>query len=277
MKRAGADPARPEQNTMRVRVTAVGVVFLALGFGGSRLRLHARALYRAEAPDDDDAADTSRASDLPTGMRITPIAAPGARFSVLNPDISDAPEFTAGQAVSTAVSPDGGTLLILTSGYNVRYAGNGKRIPQDSGEYIFVYDITAQPPRKVQVLEIPRSFDGLAWNPNGREFYVSGGEQDVVHVFSRAGVTWTESGAPVRLGHSAGLGLAVAPEVAGIGVNAAGTLLVAANYENDSISIVAVQSRAKVAELDLRPGKNDPSKKAVPGGEYPFWTEKLSL
>src|SRR6185436_11934240 len=24
-------------------------------------------------------------------------------------------------------------------------------------------------------------------------------------------------------------------------------------------------------ELDLRPGKNDPSKAGVPGGEYPFW------
>ena len=47
--------------------------------------------------------------------------------------------------------------------------------------------------------------------------------------------------------------------------------MIAANYENDSISIVDIGSRAKIAELDLRPGKSDPSKKGVAGGEYPFW------
>ena len=54
-------------------------------------------------------------------------------------------------------------------------------------------------------------------------------------------------------------------------MNAAGTRLVAANYENDSISVVDLGSRTKIAELDLRPGKSDPSKKGTPGGEYPFW------
>ena len=160
------------------------------------------------------------------------------------------------------MSPDGGTLLILTSGYNVRYDERGNLIPQDSGEYVFVYDITAQPPKKTQVVQVPRAFNGLAWNPNGNEFYVSGGEQDVVHAFGRQGAVWHEVGAPVRLGHSAGLGLAVPPEVAGIAVNAAGTRLVAANYENDSISVVDLGSRAKIAELDLRPGRSDPSKRA---------------
>lgn len=75
----------------------------------------------------------------------------------------------------------------------------------------------------------------------------------------------------MRLGHATGLGLVTTPEVAGIGVNAVGTQLIAANYENDSISLVDLGSRAKIAELDLRPGKNDPSKKGIAGGEYPFW------
>ena len=185
-------------------------------------RIEARGL-----PDDDDDDNSSAAkpADLPTGMRITPTAAPGARFSALNPDLPDAPDFTAGQAVTTAVSPDGSTLLILTSGYNIRYDERGNLIPQDSGEYVFVYDITAQPPKKTQVVQVPRAFNGLAWNPNGNEFYVSGGEQDVVHAFGRQGAVWHEVGAPVRLGHSAGLGLVVPPEVAGIAVNAAGTRL----------------------------------------------------
>jgi DNA-binding beta-propeller fold protein YncE len=120
-------------------------------------------------------------------MRITPSAAPGARFSALNPDLPGSPEFTAGQAVSTAVSPDGNTLLILTSGYNIRYDSNGKLVPEESNEYVFVYDITSQPPSKAQVVQVSTAFNGLAWNPKGTEFYVSGGEGDVVHVFARQG------------------------------------------------------------------------------------------
>ncbi len=142
---------------------------------------------------------------------------------------------------------------------------------QESNEYVFVYDITSQPPRKAQVLQVSTAFNGLAWNPKGTEFYVSGGEGDVVHVFARQGGLWREAGAPIGLGHAAGLGLVVRPEVAGIGVNASGSRLIAANYENDSISIVDIAMRTKIAELDLRPGKGDASKKGVAGGEYPFW------
>src|SRR4029077_15847684 len=209
--------------------------------------------------------------DLPTGMRITPTAAPGARFSVLNPDLPGSPEFTAGQAVSTAISPDGNTLLITASGYNIRYDSNGNLVPQESNEYVFVYDIRAPPPHKMQVLQGQHAFNGWGWDPNGTEFYVSGGEAGAVHVFARQGGMWREAGAPIGLGHAAGLGLGVRPEVAGIAVNAAGTRLIAVNYENDSINIVEIASRAKIAELDLRPGKSDASKKGIAGGEYPFW------
>jgi DNA-binding beta-propeller fold protein YncE len=233
--------------------------------GGTLFHIEAGGL-----PDDDDVS-TAKPADLPTGMRITPTAAPGAHFSTLNPNLPDAPEFTAGQAVATAVSPDGNTLLILTSGYNIRYDASGNLLPQDSNEYVFVYDITAQAPKKIQVVQVPTAFNGLAWNPNGNEFYVSGGEQDTVHAFVRLGTVWHEAGAPVRLGHAAGLGLGVRPEVAAIAVNAAGTQLIAADYENDSISVVDIGSHAKSGELDLRPGKSDPSKKGVAGGEYPFW------
>lgn len=57
-------------------------------------------------------------SIVPTGVTITPSAAPGASFQPLNPSLSFDPGFTVGQAVTTAVSPDGKTLLFLTSGYN---------------------------------------------------------------------------------------------------------------------------------------------------------------
>jgi len=40
------------------------------------------------------------------------------------------------------MSPDGKTLLILTSGYNLNLDPAGNFQPQDSGEYVFVYDIS---------------------------------------------------------------------------------------------------------------------------------------
>jgi DNA-binding beta-propeller fold protein YncE len=247
------------------RIFLVFACCVFLAGGGALFHIEAAGL-----PDDDDSV-MAKPADLPTGMRITPTAARGARFSTLNPNLPGAPEFTAGQAVASAVSPDGNTLLILTSGYNVRYDASGNLLPQESNEYVFVYDITAQPPKKIQVVQVPTAFNGLAWNPNGNEFYVSGGEQDTVHTFVRLGTVWHEAGESLRLGHAAGLGLGVHPEVAGIAMNAAGTQLIATNYENDSISIVDIASHTKITELDLRPGKSDPSKKGIAGGEYPFW------
>ncbi|OYW10720.1 MAG: hypothetical protein B7Z59_06355, partial [Acidiphilium sp. 37-67-22] len=49
-----------------------------------------------------------------SGQYLTPSAAPGAVFTTLNPGLADNPSYVAGQAISTAVSPDGKTLLVLT-------------------------------------------------------------------------------------------------------------------------------------------------------------------
>ena len=68
------------------------------------------------------------AEELPDGQSITPTAAPGSTFTHLNPGLADFPDFAAGQAVTTAVSPDGKTLLVLTSGYNRNYDSSGNAI-----------------------------------------------------------------------------------------------------------------------------------------------------
>lgn len=52
-----------------------------------------------------------------TGQTITPTAPAGSRYELLNPGLADFPNFVAGQAATTLVSPDKNTLLILTSGY----------------------------------------------------------------------------------------------------------------------------------------------------------------
>ncbi|HEY6252454.1 MAG TPA: bifunctional YncE family protein/alkaline phosphatase family protein, partial [Candidatus Angelobacter sp.] len=224
-----------------------------------------------------------RTETLPTGMMITPTAAKGSTFQPLNPGLADLPAFTVDHPVSTAVSPDGNTLLILTSGFNRNYDNAGKVIPAVSNEYLFVYDIRQQPPAMKQALPVPNTFAGLAWRPDSKQFYVSGGGNDNIHAFEQTNDTWKETGQPIALGHTNGLGIKITsesesrdnlsghPAVAGLAVNAKGTRLLAVNYENDSVSLVDLKSRRKIADLDLRPGKLDPAKKGVPGGEYPFW------
>ncbi len=204
-------------------------------------------------------------------MTITPLAAPGSYFIPLNPRLPGLPDYIAGQPVTLAKSPDGKTLLVLTSGYNRVNAPSGRTIPGYSEEYVFVFDLSGGAARFKQALKVPNTFDGLAWSPDGREFYASGGDDDDVHVFAEKDGRWAEDGAPIALGHKKGLGIDVEPEAAGLAVTPDGRRLVVANFENDSVSVVDVRSRRKVAELDLRPGKTNPRLKGVPGGEFPFW------
>jgi YVTN family beta-propeller protein len=118
---------------------------------------------------------------------------------------------------------------------------------------------------------VPNTFNGIAWHHNGREFYVAGGVDDNVHIFESSGSVWSEAGAPIPLGHTTGEGLQVEAMAAGMAVDASGTRLLVANFENDSVSVVDLTKRDVVAEVDLRPGKVDPALQGVPGGEFPFW------
>jgi DNA-binding beta-propeller fold protein YncE len=222
---------------------------------------------------------TARASDpiyLPNGLMITPDAAPHSSLMMLNPGMPGRRDLTMGQAVTTALSPDGSTLLVLTSGYN-------KDGPQKYDEYIFIFDVTVYPPLQKQALRVPNSFCGLTWNPGGDEFYVSGGVDDNIYVFSRARQGGFGRTAAIPLGHKKANGLfanlpapldadAAKPMVAGISVNQSGSTAVVANFYNDSISIIDLKTRKKTGELDLRPGVHDRSQTGVPGGEYPYWT-----
>jgi DNA-binding beta-propeller fold protein YncE len=230
---------------------------------------HCNAAHAQNAGGDKDDDTAEKGEFIPTGVRITPTAAKGAIFEPLNPDLPADRAFTVGQAVTTLLSPDGKTLLILTSGYNSQHFTSGpqagRRNPAESVEYIFVYDVTRAKPVKKQVLQAPNAFDGLAFHPSGREFYVSGGPDDNVHVFVLGEKGWVEDAkSPVALGNGKILS-GISPAAAGIALTADGSRLVVANYEHDSVTVVDVAARAKIAALDLRPGGGRP------GGEYPFW------
>ena len=210
----------------------------------------------------------ARAAELtPTGQALTPTAAPGAIFQALNPGLAGDPAFTAGQAAAVALSPDGKTLLILTSGFNRAFGSDGKMIPERSNEYVFVWDVSGAMPVQRQVLPMANAFQGLAWAPAGDRFFASGGSDDTVHEFVR-GAAGFGAGRAFPLGHKAGLGLIARPEVAGLAISPDGRRLLATNIQNDSVSLIDLVSGA-VSEQDLRPGVIDPTRVGQTGGTYP--------
>ncbi len=223
---------------------------------------------------------------LPTGTTITPDAAPGARLFDFDPHVTGAAELRAGNAVASALSPDGATLLVLTSGYNrVFDPETGKQVPEGSTEWVFVYDVTGGVPKESQVIGVANAFGGIAFDPRGDRFFVSGGSDDVLRAYVRDPSTgpmraltpgpspargegrWLESGAPIKLGHldekgRGGLGEEEGPFAAGVAVSASGARVVVANHENDSLSVVDT-ARGTVSEIALAPGGGKP------GGEFP--------
>jgi len=212
-----------------------------------------------------------------TGQAITPEAARGAIFQSLNPHLADAPDFTAGQAAALALSPDGRTLAILTSGYNRMNGPDGKVIASQSNEYVFLFDVSGAAPAPRQALTIANSFQGIAWGKSGTgdgaALYVSGGVDDRVQEFRGA----VGAMAPARsfaLGHTAAIGLNAQPETAGLAVSPDGRRLLVANLQNDSVSLIDLASGV-VTERDLCPGVIDPAHSGKPGGTFPravAWT-----
>ena len=243
---------------------------------------------------------------------ITPLAPQGSSFAYLDTGLTvNNKDWLAGQAVTNAVSPDGKTMLVLTSGFNRVYNpegvfnSDGSNLNyEDSQEYVFIYDISKGAPAVKQIVTIPNSYHGIVFDPSGEAFYVSSGMGDYpytgspyttahynpslagldnIHTFAldNGGTTWVEQPELV-IGHRAGVGLGVKPCAAGVAVSKDGQTLVVANYYNDSIMVytgglghwtpVSKLTAEKLGELDLRPGKANALQRGVAGGEYPFWT-----
>ena len=206
---------------------------------------------------------------LPTGQALTPTAAPGAHFTPLVTHSGPSPSYVADGAATIAVSPDKREMLVLTSGYNKFNGPDGKLSAQQSTQYIFRYAISSRGARRLQTLQVPNSFGGIAWRDDGRGFIVGGGVDDNVYVFARSGSLFERTG-KIALRHSTGIGADVKPQAAGVAVSPEGRRALVANYYNDSVSLIDLYRGRVLAEQDLRPGKIDPRAAGVPGGEFPF-------
>jgi YVTN family beta-propeller protein len=243
--------------------------------------------------------DFEGGSLLPTGQTITPTAAPGSTFERLATGLRSDGTADAAEAVTTALSPDGKTLLVLTSGYNLNFkdeAGNPITYPvldpttgapssqtTSKAEWVFVYDVGTGRLVKKQQLNIPNTYDGIAWAPDSKRFYVSAGVDDRIYVYSLKGSQFVPDAPFILLGHNSNQtapfskddgGLlnktpaataSTGATVAGVAVSKDGKTLVAANFQNDSISIVDTSTRKVLNEIKFfEPGGK------VATGEFPY-------
>ena len=211
---------------------------------------------------------------LPTGQFITPTVIEDAYQQYLNPGLSAYPNFVAGEAVRSQLSPDGTTLAVLTAGQNSLYKSDGTVDVANSTQYIFLYNVVGANKAKpvlTQVVKQVNAHVGLVFSPDGKTLYAAGGADDAVYVYVKTGSAWTPAG-PIALGHAnKGVGIGVRPNAGGLGISADGQTLVVANNYNDSISVIDTATRVVRYEHDLRPFfANNEGTTEAPGGTFPF-------
>jgi hypothetical protein len=155
---------------------------------------------------------------LPTGKYITPSAAPGSTYQQLSTGLRPDGNADANGAYTSALSPDGKTLLVLTNGYNTKFmttegkplqfpyldpiTGKPSAIQSPSYQWIFVFDVAGAQPVKKQQINIPSSYAGIAWAPDGERFYVSGGQEDRIYIFKQGLDSWVADVPFIPLNHN---------------------------------------------------------------------------
>src|SRR5216683_556331 len=217
---------------------------------------------------------TTKSLQLATGQYITPMALSGSVQQFLNPGLPAYPNFVAGEAVRSQLSPDGKTLAIICAGQNSLDKPDGTVDTANSTQYIFLYNVAGPnktKPALLQVIQQTNAHVGLVFAPDGKTLYAAGGKDDVVYAYTVTGSTWSLAGT-IPLGHGAkGVGLSVQPNASGLGISADGKTLVVANNYNDSISVIDTSSRTVRYEHDLRPFfTNNEGTDAGVGGTFPF-------
>src|SRR5215471_6137500 len=151
-----------------------------------------------------DLLQSGAAQRIATGQYITPTALSGAVQQALNPGLSAYPDFVAGEAVRSQLSPDGNTLAVLCAGQNSLDNQAGNLDTPASTQFVFLYDVSGahkQSPLLTQVLTPKNTHVGMVFSPDGSLLYVSGGRDDVVYVYAKSGGTWTASSTPIALNH----------------------------------------------------------------------------
>src|SRR5262245_6804762 len=241
-------------------------------FGIAAVAVAVSFQVQAQSPDHANV----RAVQTAPGQYITPTALRGAVQQFLNPGLPAYPDFVAGEAVRSQLSPDGKTLAILCAGQNSLYKPDGTVDVAASTQFIFLYDVSGthkQEPLLSQVIQQTNSHVGLVFSPDGSTLYATGGRDDAVYSYLKVSGSWVLND-KIDLGHSEkGIGIGVGPNASGLGISADGKTLVVVNNYNDSISVIDTTSHPPTVryEHDLRPYfANNEGKDGGIGGTFPF-------
>src|SRR5262249_44796499 len=154
---------------------------------------------------------------LATGQYLTPTAAPGSTLQFLATGLRPDGNGDANGAYTSVLSPDGKTLLVLTNGFNANYfttAGEPIQFPYldpltgmastmmtTNFQWVFVYDVSSGEAIKTQQITIPSAYAGLAWDPSGNRFFVSGGQEDRIYIYKRNPTGWVPDAPFIVLNH----------------------------------------------------------------------------
>src|ERR1700692_4037600 len=118
---------------------------------------------------------------LPSGHFVTPTPPAGAVQQPLNPGLAAYPNFVAGEAVRSQLSPDGTTLAVICAGHNSLDQPDGTVDTANSAQYIFIYNVAGAhkaQPALAQVIQQQNAHVGLVFSPDGRTLYAAGGKDD---------------------------------------------------------------------------------------------------
>jgi hypothetical protein len=110
------------------------------------------------------------------------------------PGLPAYPNFVAGEAVRSQLSPDGKTLAIICAGQNSLDKPDGTVDTANSTQYIFLYNVAGAnktKPALLQVIPQTNAHVGLVFSPNGKILYGAGGKDDVVYAYTVTGGTWS--------------------------------------------------------------------------------------
>src|SRR5215470_10348905 len=118
--------------------TKTPILLGMIAFGFTAIAVVLSLQVHAQAPGSSNVASMQTA----TGQYITPTALRGAVQQFLNPGLPAYPNFIAGEAVRSQLSPDGKTLAILCAGQNSLVQPNGNTDTNNSTQFIFLYDVS---------------------------------------------------------------------------------------------------------------------------------------
>jgi hypothetical protein len=166
--------------------------------------------------EDDNYGQAISGTQLATGQYITPTVMAGSVQQPLNAALPAYPNFVAGEAVKSQLSPDGTTLAIICAVQNsldnavgsLDSADKANRAqPGDPADERLCWaandnlvDSSPLAPNESPVTK-ERIHVDLVFSPDGNTLYAAGGNDDAVYVYNKSGGTFITPGTQIALGH----------------------------------------------------------------------------